>query len=155
MEVVTALSLFTDLVGTVEEPLARDVPQRPPAPQNGQAPAPEVFNSVQPRIEEIDLFASRKRSLKPKTPITIRTKPLTSGPLAQWGVFPWDEQYKQQLHGRIVSFWGLVPGGPPITSKRLKDPEYNVAIAHCAVESWSLSCTSGSCGIVTRARPGK
>ena len=143
LEVVTALSLFGDSERTVEESHARDVPQRPQPPQNGQAPPPGVFNAVQPRIEEIDLFASRKRSLKPTTPISIRTKLLPSGLLADWGVLSWDEQYKQQLHGRIVSFWVVGPGGPPFTFRRVKDPEYNVAIAHYAGESWSLSCTSG------------
>lgn len=143
MEVVTALSLFSDSVVGAEESIARDVPQRPPAPPNGHAPAPEVFNAVRPRIEEIDLFASRRRSLKPKTPATIRSKPLTPGPLAQWGVASWGERYKQQLHGRIVAHWRLVQGDPPTTFKRLKDSEYNVAIAHCAQGSWTLSCNSG------------
>ena len=143
MEVVTALSLFSDSVGELEESIARNVPQRPPTPPNGHAPALEVFNAVRPSIEEIDLFASRKRLLKPRTPVTIRSKPWTSGPLAQWGVITWDERYKQQLHGRIVAHWGLAQADPPIKFKRLKDSECNVAIAHCAPGSWTLSCNSG------------
>jgi superfamily II DNA or RNA helicase len=142
MEVVTALSLFSDSMDAAKESTARDVPQRPPAPQNGHAPAPEVFNAVRPSIEEIDLFASRKRSLKPRNPVTTRPQQLTPGPLAQWGVNSWGERYKQQLHGRIVAYWRLVQGSPTIRFKRLKDSEYNVAIALCAPGSWSLSCNS-------------
>ena len=143
MEVVTALSLFSDSVDAAKESTARDVPQRPPAPPNGHAPAPEVFNAVRPSIEEIDLFASRKRSLKPRNPVTIRPQQLTPGPLAQWGVASWGERYRQQLHGRIVAHWRLVQGSPTIRFKRLKDSEYNVAIALSAPGSWSLSCNSG------------
>lgn len=145
MEVVTALSLFSDSVGETKESIAHDVPQRPPTPPNGHAPAPEVFNAVRSDIKEIDLFENRKQSLKPKHPATILPQPLTPGPLAQWVAASWDEDYKKWLHGMVVVHWKLVQAGPSIKFERLKDSEYNVAIVqHRESGSWSLSCNLGN-----------
>ena len=94
---------------------------------------------MEPEIQEINLFAHRKKFAPiVKTKSVRGPQQVTEGPLAKWKDIRWEEQYRRELHRKIVAWWKSVPDGPPYSFKRSKDSEYGASISNCAPERWIL-----------------
>jgi superfamily II DNA or RNA helicase len=138
MEVVTALSLFGESIEDAAALSADRAAVGTLVPPDGRAPKPEVFEAVKPDIREIDLFANRTRPLWRRNGIR-QPQQLKEGPLARWREIRWEEQYKKDLHRKIVVLWKSVSDGSRFSFKRLDDAEYGAAISCCDSGRWTLT----------------
>jgi superfamily II DNA or RNA helicase len=150
LEVVTALALFGESKDAGESSPDRVAPETL-RPLVGRAPEPDVFKAAEPEIQQIDLFAHRKKSeQKVEKPSVRPPRAVTEGPLKDWLIIEGDEEYRRNLHRKVVGHWRSVPDESPCSFMRPKDKAYEVAISSCPPGRWTLSVKAANGTLYSR-----